>query len=131
MYINCRGVIMSNLIILKSIKEMQHEKAKKETKVIISNIEYLWCSNWKIENKLCDNQSKLTEVIKIGEKSNNWASSIKYCYGLVFWLCRFSLGFRRMKLVSSIPFRFQFPPYHPQIEMYSRHWRKLSPMLKN
>ena len=38
MYINCRGVIMSNLIILKSIKEMQHEKAKKETKVIISNI---------------------------------------------------------------------------------------------
>ena len=29
---------MSNLIILKSIKEMQHEKAKKETKVIISNI---------------------------------------------------------------------------------------------
>ena len=38
MYINCRGIIMSNLIILKSIKEMQHEKAKKETKVIISNI---------------------------------------------------------------------------------------------
>ena len=38
MYINCRAVIMSNLIILKSIKEMQHEKAKKETKVIISNI---------------------------------------------------------------------------------------------
>lgn len=38
MYINCRGIIMSNLIILNSIKEMQHEKAKKETKVIISNI---------------------------------------------------------------------------------------------
>ena len=38
MYINCRGIIMSHLIILKSIKEMQHEKAKKETKVIISNI---------------------------------------------------------------------------------------------
>ena len=38
MYINCRAVIMSNLIILNSIKEMQHEKAKKETKVIISNI---------------------------------------------------------------------------------------------
>ncbi len=38
MYINCRGIIMSHLIILNSIKEMQHEKAKKETKVIISNI---------------------------------------------------------------------------------------------
>lgn len=38
MYINCRGVIMSNTIILNDIKSMQHEKAKKETKVIISNI---------------------------------------------------------------------------------------------
>ena len=48
MYINCRAVIMSNLIILNSIKEMQHEKAKKETKVIISKI---LCNNTTITIK--------------------------------------------------------------------------------